>query len=85
MEQMFARNFSTVVAVGRKSNPNLQLVGVSAVSLLICIKLNSAQLQLVVLGAGITLLTAAKASEALHRQLSLKMNDRQLLLLFLNL
>ena len=76
---MFARNFSTVVAVGRKSNPDLNWL------LLICIKLNSAQLQLVALGADIVLLAAAKASEALRLQLPLNMNHCQLLLLLMNL
>ena len=76
---MFARNFSIAVAVSRKSNPDLSWL------LLICIKLISAELQLVALGADIVLLAAAKASEALRLQLSLEMNHCQLLLSLMNL
>lgn len=49
MEQMFSRNYSIMVVVGRKSNPNLQMTADSAMLLLICIKLNSAQLGIMLL------------------------------------
>ncbi len=64
---MFARTF---LALGKQSNPDLQLAAALASLLLICTKLRSAQLQIDSLFAGIAL---ARCSRRTRHTLSLLM------------